>query len=64
MTLLPCPFCGGEAERLDFEMVSTDPNAGGSCISCTKCGASSPVHFEFKENLYPSWNERASLPQE
>jgi len=60
--LLPCPFCGGEAGRLDFVTVGTelgdDPNAGGSCISCNGCGASSPVHFDRKENLYSSWNER------
>jgi Lar family restriction alleviation protein len=60
--LLPCPFCGGEAERLDFETVGSslgeDPNAGGSCITCKRCGASSPVHFDRKENLYSSWNER------
>lgn len=63
--LLPCPFCGGDAERQDFETVGTelgnDPNAGGSCICCKTCGASSPVHFDRKENLYSSWNGRAAL---
>lgn len=53
--LLPCPFCGGEAERLDLE---DEPNCGGSCISCKCCGACSAVHFDRKENLYSSWNSR------
>ncbi|MBN8955001.1 MAG: Lar family restriction alleviation protein [Rhizobiales bacterium] len=57
--LKPCPFCGGEAELLDFESVDGDPNAGGSCICCKRCGASSPVHFDRKENLVSSWNDRA-----
>lgn len=55
--LKPCPFCGGDASRQDL----TDAdNAGGSCIACDRCGASSPVHFDRKENLYDSWNRRAS----
>ena len=58
--LMPCPFCGGEAERLDFAAVEGDPNAGGSCICCKQCGASSPVHFDRKENLESSWNTRTA----
>lgn len=60
--LKACPFCGGDAERLDFETVGSalgeDPNAGGACIQCKQCGASSPVHFDRKENLDDSWNRR------
>lgn len=59
--LLPCPFCGGEAERLEL---TDEENFGGSVISCKSCGASSPVHFGRKENLDDSWNSRkAALSQ-
>ena len=57
--LLPCPFCGGEAERVDIE---DGDNAGGSCICCKQCFASSNVEFEFKENFVSNWNRRAALP--
>lgn len=53
--LKPCPFCGGSAERLELE---DEANFGGSVICCQRCGASSPVHFDRKENLYDSWNRR------
>lgn len=52
-----CPFCGGNASRQDL---TDDDNAGGSCITCDSCGASSPVHFDRKENLYDSWNRRST----
>jgi len=59
--LKPCPFCGGKPERVDIEE-SGDPNFGGSCVCCQQCGASSPVHFDRKENLEDSWNRRVPIP--
>lgn len=56
--LKPCPFCGGEAERITLE---DDENFGGDVICCTKCQASSNVEFGFKENLVSNWNRRADL---
>lgn len=57
--LLPCPFCGASAARVDIDATDeNEPNAGGSYIHCTSCDASSPIHFDRKENLISSWNER------
>lgn len=58
--LLPCPFCGGEAERIDIE---DGENAGGSCVHCTQCDACSNVEFEFKENFVSNWNRRVAAPK-
>ena len=55
--LLPCPFCGGEAERLDID---EGENAGGSCICCKECMACGNVEFGFKENFVSNWNRRAT----
>lgn len=56
--LEPCPFCGGEAEVLHLE---DGENAGGSCVSCKRCLASSNVEFGFKENFVSNWNRRPAL---
>lgn len=56
--LLPCPFCGGEAKRIDIE--EEGENFGGSCISCKRCLASSNLEFGRKENFVSNWNRRAS----
>jgi Lar family restriction alleviation protein len=56
--LLPCPFCGGEAERVDIE---EGENAGGSCICCTVCQASGYIEFGRKDNFVSNWNRRAAL---
>lgn len=58
--LLPCPFCGGTAERIEIE--EPGDNFGGTCIGCQRCGACGPVHFDRKENLVSSWNDRPPLP--
>ncbi|MBO9717475.1 MAG: Lar family restriction alleviation protein [Pseudoxanthomonas sp.] len=60
--LLPCPFCGGEPERIDFGPEDAE-NAGGSCIACTRCQSSGPVEFGYKENFVSTWNRRAALAQ-
>lgn len=59
-TLLPCPFCGGTAERIDIE---DGENAGGSCVVCSQCQASGNVEFEFKENFISNWNRRTEQPK-
>lgn len=60
MQLDPCPFCGGEAERLEL---TDEDNFGGSVICCKQCGASSSVHFDRKENLEDGWNRRVQAVQ-
>ena len=58
--LRPCPFCGGEAERIDFDEDDDKPeNVGGSAITCKRCKCSTAVVFGYKETLFSSWNERA-----
>lgn len=55
--LLPCPFCGGEAER--FTLPEDEfGNGGGDVITCSRCQASSHVEFGRKENLVDRWNTR------
>jgi hypothetical protein len=54
--LKPCPFCGCKAEILHL---NEGENAGGSCVSCTCCLASSNVEFGRKENFVFNWNRRA-----
>lgn len=54
--LLPCPFCGGDAEIIHIE---DGENEGGSCVCCAVCQASGNVEFGRKENFVSNWNRRA-----
>lgn len=49
--LLPCPFCGGEAELTGF-------NAPEYWVWCPSCKASTGAHTG-KENAIEAWNTRA-----
>lgn len=61
MKMKPCPFCGGKPKYLTIEG-EDNPNDGGECIECRKCGASSVVMFPLmdsvKELLVERWNNR------
>lgn len=60
--LLPCPFCGSPARRIDFG-VGSGENEGGSCIECTGCQSSGAVEFGYKESFISNWNRRALFAQ-
>lgn len=55
--LKSCPFCGGEAERINIAH-DEHGNDGGSVIQCAECLASSHVEFKYKQNLIDAWNRR------
>lgn len=57
MTLLPCPFCGGEAEieRYGTSRVST-------IYICTFCGCSLETGEEWGHGR--QWNKRAEIPKQ
>lgn len=68
--LLPCPFCGGQAELDTRQPYYTYKNEMGTRIAvyCTKCNADMGVCFEdVPEIEYPSviemWNTRLLLAQ-
>ena len=47
--LLPCPFCGGEAEVCGYYF-----------IQCTKCGSSTLTHTNI-EKAIQAWNNRKPI---
>lgn len=57
--LKPCPFCGGEAERVNNSDAIENVYAGSSYIRCMSCDAATRLHYGEKTDLLSSWNERA-----
>lgn len=57
ITLLPCPFCGGEAEWADGEQ----KQFGNEQVNCSHCMA---VTFpgSDKESAARWWNDRSGIP--
>lgn len=61
-TLLPCPFCGGEAKMHTSYMLS--PLGGGTSIVCSAidCPANPTVLSGTQEEAIAAWNRRAGPP--
>lgn len=55
--LLPCPFCGGEAEIESVEWLEPEVNLHSA--KCKRCGAESAVR-ETKAEAIAAWNMRAA----
>ena len=54
--LLPCPFCGGEAEKFTF----TSEGISKECVRCKECGMSTGWFFGTgnDKKLAKVWNRR------
>lgn len=73
-TLLPCPFCGGDAKLIKADRPSYTPHSEGWYVIC-KCGASLGFHgnddeyntygdFPHELRAIQAWNTRAGLGNE
>ncbi len=62
--LMPCPFCGGSADRITITDEDEVSNVGGDVICCTKCDSCTRVFFGEKEGIEDAWNTRADLATE
>lgn len=64
--LLPCPFCGGQAEHGAIEAEPDHPDTGGRFVQCTVCGASTNLRFACGDDPKPilrgQWNTRVQSP--
>lgn len=59
--LLPCPFCGGEPEKIDITGSYEPANIGGYAIQCKKCRASGAVFFGERDGQDEACNARHGL---
>jgi len=68
--LLPCPFCGGEAEldtHQGYRSMSTGNIGNRVVVYCTKCDADMGTCVEDVPDIHPNevierWNRRAPAP--
>lgn len=51
--LRECPFCGGEAELLDY------PEVEAYCVACLECGVET-LFYSSKEKVIKDWNTRTN----
>ncbi len=62
--LMPCPFCGAEAEIITLEGEADEPSIGAQCVQCTSsaCGAASGLIYPLMDDvthlLIERWNKR------
>lgn len=59
--LLPCPFCGGEAD-LSFEHSTNHPS--WFKVTCLTCGCRTMSNTNHREKVISAWNRRAALSPE
>lgn len=61
--LLPCPCCGGKANRRRVD--EDGPNFAGEYIECSGCGLTTMLMFPCKDDVFRQlaelWNRRAGL---
>lgn len=57
-TLLPCPFCGGEAKVMQADHPSYTPHSEGWYVICGKCRATLGYHGT--DELYMTYGDFAS----
>ena len=69
--MLPCPFCGGEAE-LDthqaYAQIANGKIGHRVVVYCTDCGADQGTCVEDVPDIHPNevierWNKRGAMPQ-
>ena len=54
--LLPCPFCGGEAEYVEIREIFIS-----RFVTCKKCGIETKRNFLKRKDAIKSWNKRKPM---
>jgi Lar family restriction alleviation protein len=58
--LLPCPFCGGEAQVFVREYTDDKGDFGNAYVACGSCNAEQPYRLT-RADAIARWNTRASV---